>query len=215
VEIAMSGHVGGGKKQDWAGKQQDEIDTEFRQSITKRMSAAEVTDLQWENLKGNKLPLIVRFKIKIPAYADLAGAKMILAPNVFEHGATAMFTSEQRKYDIYFPYAWTEHDDIEIALPEGYTLDAGSAPANVGKATASILARYQVGFKSKSRKIVYQRDFSLGADGAVAFLSASYAPLKKTFDNINRSDEHTLVLKPVAAPTTEPAPAPVPATAAP
>ncbi len=215
VELTMSGHAGSSRKQDWADKQQEEIDTDFRAAITKQMSAAEVSDLKWENLSGNTLPLIARYKIKVPAYADLAGSKVIVAPNVFEHGATAMFTSEKRKFAIYFPYAWSEHDDIEIALPEGYTLDAGSSPANVGKTTGAVGVSYQVGFKGKSRKIVYQRDFALGANGMVAFQAQSYPALKQAFDAITRSDEHTLVLKQIViANSTVSAPATVPAPSA-
>ncbi len=216
VELTMFGHAGASRKQDWAGKQLEEIETDFRQAITERMAAAEVSDLKWENLLGNTLPLIARYKIKVPAYADLAGSKAIFSPNVFEHGAKPVFTSEKRKCAIYFPFAWSERDDIEIALPEGYTLDAGSAPTNVGDILGAVGVSYKAGFKSKSRKIVYQRNFALGGDGSIAFQAQSYPALKQIFDAINRSDEHTIVIKQIEpAPVSAPAPVAAPEPAAP
>jgi hypothetical protein len=127
VEVSYAGHAGIRRKTDWAGKSTAEIEADYRNEITQRLSAAEITDLAWENLKGNGLPVIVRYKLKVPAYADLAGDKIIIVPGVFEHGAAAVFSAEKRQFNVHFPYTYTQSDDIEIVLPEGYALDAGSA----------------------------------------------------------------------------------------
>lgn len=212
IEVSLSGHAGITRKKSWRSMQQEEIDADYRADITKRLPAAEVSDLQWENLKGNKLPLIVKYKLKIPAYADVAGSKIILPTNVFEHGAPAVFTSETRKHPIFFDHAWSESDDIEIALPEGYTLEAGSAPANVGDTAGVVGARYQLAFKPKAGKLLYKREFALGGNGVIAVQAVSYPQLKTAFDAIQRSDEHTLVVKPKpVAPEQPDAPAPPPA----
>jgi hypothetical protein len=216
VEIAIGGHAGIEKKAAWRKKEPAEIDTEYRASITKLLPSAEVGELTWRNLRGNTLPLAVSFHLKVPGYADLAGSKIILVPNVFSHGAPAQFSSETRAYPVFFPYAWSEHDDIEIALPEGYTLDAASAPANVGDPAGTLGVRYVVGYKAKSRVLTYRRDFALGENGAIAFQAASYPAVKKLLDGVNRSDEHAIVFKPAPpAPPPAPAPAPAPATATP
>jgi len=206
VEVAMEGHAGIIRKKNWREMRQEEIDEEYRAGITKNLPAAEVSDLQWENLKGNKLPLITRYKLKIPGYADVAGSKLILSPNVFEHGRAPVFVSETRKYPVFFDHTWSEHDDIEVLFPEGYTLEAGSAPANVGDPAGVAGARYQVGFNPKARKLVYKRDFALGANGTIALQAGRYAPLKNLFDAIKRSDEHTMVLKPTPAAPEPPGP---------
>jgi len=139
-------------------------------------------------------PLFVRYKLKIPAFADVAGSKVILPANVFAHGSPAVFASATRKYAICFDHAWSEHDDIEITLPEGYTLEAGSAPANIGDPAGIVGVRYQVSFKPKAHKLIYKRDFALGGNGAIAFQAGSYPALKRLFDSIQRSDEHVLAL---------------------
>lgn len=196
VEISMGGHEGIVRKRSWRWDHPDTIDAEYRSSITKRLPAAEVNDLKWENLTGNKLPLIARYRLRVPGYADMAGSKIILPVNVFAHGDPALFSSETRKHPVFFSHAWSEHDDIEIQLPAGYTLEEGSAPDDSGDPAGILGVRYDVGFKPKSNKLVYQRDFALGGDGSIAFQTVSYPDIKRLFDSIQRSDEHTVVLKP-------------------
>jgi hypothetical protein len=210
VEISMDGHAGIRDKSNWRSWQSAEIDSEYRKRVTTQLPSAEVGDLNWENLQGDKLPLRVRYKLKVAGYADTAGSKIILTPGVFKHGAAAFLTAETRQYPIFFDHAWSEHDDIEIILPEGYILDGATAPTNVGDSAGTLGVRYSVGYKGKSRTLTYKRDFALGANGMIAFQAASYPVIKNLFDGINRSDEHTIVLKPKPAPTDSPAPAAAP-----
>ncbi|MEO6995194.1 MAG: DUF3857 domain-containing protein [Lacunisphaera sp.] len=199
VEITIDGHPAIRDKSNWRSWQRDEVDTEYRKRITAHLSAADVGNLNWENLQGNKLPLRVSYKLKVPGYADTAGSKIILTPDVFKHGATPFFTAESRKYPIFFDSAWSEHDDIEIVLPEGYTLDAATAPANVGDPEGTLGVRYGVAYKGKAHTLVYKRDFALGANSMIAFQAASYPAIKNLFEAISRSDEHTILLKPKPA----------------
>lgn len=196
IDVSMEGHTGMAKQKAWHAKLSADIDADYRRKLTEYMPTAEVGELTWKNIEGNSLPLSVHYKVKVPGYADLAGSKIIVAPNFFEHGKQARFSAETRQYPIFFAHAWSEQDDIEIILPEGYTLDAGSAPANVGDPSGALGVRYGVGYKPKSRTLAYKRDFTLGANGATALQAASYPPLKALFESIHLSDEHTIVLKP-------------------
>jgi hypothetical protein len=211
VEIAMDGHAGIRDKSNWRSWQPTEIDTEYRKRVTTQLSSAEVGELNWENLQGDKLPLRVHYHLKVPGFADIAGSKIILSPGVFKHGSPAFFTAETRRYPIFFDHAWSEHDDVEIVLPEGYTLDGATAPSNVGDPGGTLGVHYGVGYKGKSRTLTYKRDFALGANGMIAFQAASYPAIKNLFDAINRSDEHTIVLKPKPAPADTPASTAAPA----
>lgn len=203
VEIAMGGHAGIAKKKYHHGELDETVDEEYRSQIAERLPTAEVSDLRWENLHGSKLPLIVRYKLTVPGYANIVGSRRYLPVNVFEHGNAAFFTSEHRKYGIHFDFAWSERDDIEIILPAGLALDAGSTPADIGDATSVLAATYQIGYSAKERKLVYTRDFALGRDGTVVFPAETYPALKSLFDDIDRSDEHVLVLKTASAATVD------------
>ncbi|MFT3867705.1 MAG: DUF3857 and transglutaminase domain-containing protein [Nibricoccus sp.] len=207
VEIRMEGHAAASKKSAWNTKTTAEIETDIRSSLTDRLPAAEITDIVVENARTIVMPLTLRYKVKVPGYAEVAGTRIVLPPNYFEHGKPALFTAEIRKLPIFFDYARTEHDKIDIILPEGYALDAPSAPSNVDQNAAVVKADYKIGYKGKSRTLVYERNFVLGAEGCVAFQAASYPVLKGIFERVNRSDEHSLVLKPKAKQPATPAPA--------
>jgi hypothetical protein len=227
VEVSMGGHAGSSRKQDWAEDQQAEIDERLRAEITERLPGAEVSDITWENLKGRTLPLVVRYKVKVPGYAEAAGSKLVFVPNFFEHKTPALFTAETRHHPILFENAWADHDDIEIKLPEGFNLAAPSAPEEVSDAGGIFSVRYQLAYKRKSRVLNYHRDFALGGNGIIAFPVAAYPKIKALTDAIHESDEFSLVLKPIpaapakpaaasaapSAPATTPAPAAAPAPA--
>ena len=208
VEVRMSGHEGSWRKRVWENKQDADINNELQESIAKQLPGAEISGIVWENLRGNALPLVVRYKVKVPGYAEVAGSRIVLTPDYFDHGKPALFSAEQRHYPIFFDHAWAEHDNIEIVLPEGFSLEAPSAPADVGDPSGALGVRYQVAYKPKHRRLSYHRDFALGGNGAIAFQAASYPAIKALTDAITRSDEHSLVLKPKpAAPPSDTAPA--------
>lgn len=196
VEIRMEGHAAASKKSAWNNKTTSEIETAIRANVIEQLPSAEITDIVVENNRTIVMPLTIRYKVKVPGYAEVAGAKIVLAPNYFEHGKPAVFTAEIRKLPIFFDYARIDHDRIDIVLPEGYTLDAPSAPVNVDQNAAMVKADYKISYKGKARTLIYERNFILGAEGAVAFQAASYPALKNIFERINRSDGHSLVLKP-------------------
>jgi hypothetical protein len=211
VEISMGGHAGSSRKADWADKQPAEIDEDFRASITNRLPGAEVSEIAWENLRGNALPLVVRYKVKVPGYAEQAGSKFVLTPNYFEHKSAALFSAETRQFPIFFDHAWAEHDNIEYRLPEGFVIEAPSAPDEIGDLDGIMGVHYQLGYKRRSGVLTYKRDFALGGNGAIAFQAAAYQKIKAVSDAISHSDEHSLVLKPapkLAIPPTAPAPPP-------
>jgi hypothetical protein len=118
----------------------------------------------------------------------------------------ALFAPAERKFPVFFSYPWLEHDDIEIALPEGYTLDKPSAPTSIGALNSPLGVEYHLQYSGKKRIFSYRRDFALGANGAYAFRRESYPELKALFGKLRDSDAHSIVLKPKAAPSPAPTP---------
>lgn len=211
VDIELGGHAGVARKKAWHTNTQQEIEDDIRSTVTEQLPAATLDRLTLENSSGLTLPVTIRYHLTVPGYADVAGSKIIVVPSVFEHGRPAIFTAEQREHPIMFDYAWAEHDDIEIQLPEGFMLDAPSAPANVGDPAGTLGVRYVVSYKGKTRSLIYHREFALGGNSATVIQAASYPALKEMFDAISRSDEHTIVLKPKPAPAPATTAAPAPA----
>jgi hypothetical protein len=201
VEISMTGYPAIKRKRDARGEQQDVVESEYRETITKLMPTAEITELGWENLRDLALPLKIRFKLVVPGYAEAVGSKLIVPLNPFTHNRPAVFAAEKRQFPIFLDYPFVERDDVEIVLPEGFKPDAPAAPRNVGEVD-NIGATYRVAYQQRARTIVYKRDLIVGNKGNVAYAAAAYPALKARFAAIQASDEHALVF------TTEPEAAP-------
>jgi hypothetical protein len=205
VEQVFIGHLAISRKQDNWQLALEDVNKAFRDEITSRLPNAEVSDVAWTNLQSNEMPLKVTYRVRVPGYAEQAGKRLVLAPAFFRAGLSPVFTAAERKYPIMFSYPWSEHDDIEIVLPEGYVLDKPSAPAPVGQAGGAFAADYKLQYNAKARTFGYRRDYAVGANGACSFRTESYPVLKSLFEQLNKSDTHAILLKPKEAP----APAPV------
>jgi hypothetical protein len=186
------------RRQSW-GPGREKLTTEeaYRRDLSRRLRGAEISDVVFDNLAGRTEPLLVRYRVRIPAFARKSGARLVLAPSFFEVGRpVVLFGPRERNYPIVFPYAKQEHDDVEIELPEGFDLDNPSAPVAVGDGAKGLGCSYHVQFDRRSRVLAYRRDFVLGGNGITTFHVESYVPVKRLFEQLSASDAHALVIKP-------------------
>jgi hypothetical protein len=201
IEETFTGHLAITKKNDHRGESIDVANKSIQDKTTSRLPNAEVSDVVWTNLTVSDMPLSVKYHVKVPGYAQQAGKRLVFAPAFFQVGIPALFSPAERKFPIFFSYPWLEHDDIEIVLPEGYTLDKPSAPASIGALNSAFGVEYHLQYSGKKRIFSYRRDFGLGANGAYAFRRESYPELKAMFGKLHDSDAHSIVLKPKAVPS--------------
>jgi hypothetical protein len=99
---------------------------------------------------------------------------------------------------VYFHFAWSEEDKVTLTLPKGYTADSLDISAPI---TAGNVCRYAVkmGLTNDRSIIEYNRSFSFGNENILLFPAAGYGEIKRLFDTINNSDNHTIALKQGAA----------------
>ncbi len=208
AEESYTGHAAVVRKMEFWEDSVEDVAKKFRERLVKRLPNAEVTAIEWTNLRTREMPLTVKYHVRVPGYAEQAGSRLALALSFFEAGQPVIFAAAERKYPIMFPYAYGEHDDVQIALPEGYVLDKGSAPKPVADVANTISATYKLQYLPKTRTFTYQRDFALGSNGVTSFRVESYPVLKALFEKVHASDTHSLLIKPKAtAPAAAPAPA--------
>ena len=198
VVLEYTGHPGAEKKEyndDDSPTQQEET---LKDMIKEKLSTAEITRLQVENVTDSEKPFTYRFHIRIPDYGQRTGRRLFFQPAFFQKGIQPLFTTSQRKYDIYINYPWSEVDEIEITLPEGYELEApeGRQPINAGD-TAKHELRLMVSDDQRTVKCI--RNFFFGSKDNLLFEVDSYEILKRLFDAIHEADNHTLTLRQSAA----------------
>ncbi|MBE2215779.1 MAG: DUF3857 and transglutaminase domain-containing protein [Opitutaceae bacterium] len=205
VEMTWTGHLAIERKAESWRDSQDDVDKDFREELNKLLPDAEITGLSWENLRSRALPLVARFQVRVPGYAEAVGSRLLVRPAFFSMGEPVVFAAATRKYPIAFPFAWQEAEEVAIRLPEGYELEKPSAPLNVGTADSEFWAKYSIKYGAKSRTLFHSREFSLGGGGVTMFQAQSYPVLKRLFEELHRSDTHAIIVRP--KPAAEAAPA--------
>jgi uncharacterized protein DUF3857 len=198
VRIEYSGHLGIEMKNLNDDDSPAQREQNLRDAIKEKLSTAELSDIQIENVTDPSKPFVYAYHVKVPGFAQRTGKRIFLQPAFFQHGIAPLFSASDRKYDIYFHYAWTEHDEVSFELPDGYALDNAEAPAPFGAGTISQY-KVKIVVTRDSKQMVYTRNFFFGGEGQLLFPSSSYQGLKQLFDMIHTQDGHTITLKAVAA----------------
>jgi hypothetical protein len=108
------------------------------------------------------------------------------------------YTDEQpRLHPVRFQYGMVFHDQLEILLPTGYELEAGAAPVAVDYAEAAgIKQTTALRYSASKAQLVNDSTLTMGLGGKTMFPAKAYRPLKRIFEEVNRAEAHTLVLKP-------------------
>ena len=204
VEETLTGHLAITLKQRFgrdAGADETAAAAEWlRGEVTRRLAGAELSAVEFTNLRSGDLPVTIKYQVRVPAYAEKVGGTLQLPPSYFEAGEPAVFPAAERKYPISFPHAWSEQDDVEIALPTGFAVVNPSVPPSVGGREV-LGVTYQMEHNEGSRTLRYRREFTLGGNGAISFRVEDYPILKKFFDHLHAADAHRILL------TAEPPPA--------
>ena len=168
---------------------------DLKKEIKDQMSTAEVADVAVENLDDNTKPLLLKYKVKVPNYAQKTGKRLFIQPGYFENGVKPMFSSSERKYDIFFRYPWSENDKVEIAFPANFDMDNADSPPPVADPNNIGALDVSMSVDNAHHVLYYNRKFHFGGGGIVLFKSGAYVPVKNLFDLFNKSDTHTITFK--------------------
>lgn len=171
------------------------LEEQLTDDVKRQMSTAEVSAISIENLNDAGKPVIQKYTVKVPNYAQKTGKRLFLQPNVFDYGSPAAFSSSTRIYNVFFRYPWSERDEIVIELPKGFELENADAPLDVTDTSNIASLSIKMTIDKISNKLSYGRKFSFGGGGKVLFDARVYQPLKNLFDTFHKNDTHALVLR--------------------
>jgi hypothetical protein len=194
VQCTYTGHVAHIHRlrfEDMTPAQQEE---DWKESIQARLSTAEISGFEVQNLTETEKPVIVRHKITVPGYANRTGKRFLVQPAFFQRNVAPRFSESKRKWDLYWDCAWAEDDEVVIEMPEGWELDEPVAPAS---SKLGEVGNYAVEVRKTidGRKLIYRRRFEWGRDNKLLIHASAYAAVKKVFDFIQEQDGYTVALK--------------------
>lgn len=199
VTLEYTGHLSHRHKLKNFDVSENQREEFVKENVKSRMSTAEVSAISIENLKDPDKPLVYRYKLRIPNFAQKTGSRLFIQPGVFENGTTARFSSDSRTYDVYFQFPWSESDEISIKLPEGFEIDSGEKPAPIADNNGIGSLKINIGVDKSTNTLKYGREFYFGGGGNIFFPVETYKPIKALFDSFHKADTYTITLKKIAA----------------
>ncbi len=195
VKIEYTGQIGYEQRLSSYESSAAKREEDLKEAIKKQVSTAEISGIGIENITDSQKPFTVQYKVSIPNYAQKTGKRIFLQPGFFEYGKSPLFSTAERKYDIYFHYPWSEQDQIEIELPKGFVLDNAERPAPVADNQRIGSLDVDIKFDSQNNTLTYERKFHFGGGNRYFFPVRSYQALKGMFDAFHTADAHTITLK--------------------
>lgn len=195
VKVEYEGHQAINRRREGYLESQNKREEDYKEEIKKRISGAEVSNLVIENFEDASKVLTYSYKLKIPNYAQKTGKRMFLQPGFFEYGSAPTFSSASRVHGIYFPYPWSEKDNVVIELPKTFELDNADSPATVADPSKIGSLDIKMRIDRNANVLTYDREFHFGGGGNILFPVGVYQPLKNLFDAFHKSDTHTITIK--------------------
>ncbi|HEY6352827.1 MAG TPA: DUF3857 domain-containing protein [Candidatus Angelobacter sp.] len=132
-------------------------------------------------------PLSLHFSIEVAGYASSAGKRLVVPSYLFRVKQKDAFAHADRKYPVYFPYAFSEIDSINIAFPADRTMESAPQNQDAGLPFAS----YRNVTTVQGNHLVTQRVLELNG---IYFPVTKYSDVKAFFNKVQAGDEQQAVL---------------------
>jgi len=132
--------------------------------------------------------LMATFTAQIPAFATLAGKRLLVSTCLFSARRYSVFSAPTRKYPVYFPYPFREVDHTAIHLPTGYILESVPPEQNVEESFAS----YRISNQFVREQLLVERGFMIGR---MQLTPGEYPRLKDFFDTVGVNDGLQVVVR--------------------
>ena len=198
LAFEYTGHWGASLKEGEEDDEPAEREASFKALMTGRLPGAEVSEIRVENVDDVGKPYRVAAKLRVPAYAQRTGSRLILQPNVFERGIEPLFTDAERRLPIFFRYGRTEDDEVTIELPADHAIEPLPAPSAIAVKPAF---SHAVTTQVADGRLLLKRRVVFGAQAMLVFESKYYPALRSFFTALHQNDGVAVSLKrPTAAP---------------
>jgi hypothetical protein len=139
----------------------------------------------WESSEG---PLTASFEVSVPSYGSSAGKRLLVPSYLFQARQMDAFKNSERKFPVYFPYAFGESDRVNIKIPGEYTLETVPQEqfARLDYATYQNLVQFD------GKQLVTQRILQVNG---IFFRLELYPEVKDFFSKVKAGDEQQAVLR--------------------
>jgi hypothetical protein len=145
-----------------------------------------ITDAQgWER---SEEPLSATFDVEVAGYASAAGKRLLIPSYLFQTRQIETFKQSQRRFPVYFPYAFAEMDQVAILIPSGFSAESVPQQQDAGLP----YARYQIRSQVAASQLVTQRNLLFNG---IFFPLERYVELRGFFNKVQSGDEQQAVMQ--------------------
>lgn len=197
AEIKPDMSVSGKSKNRFTGNYAFKYRSEFkslnedaqRKALEKNSNQAELSNCKFENMNTLGQPVSLEYDFETMDAVENVAGKLYFSPMVFMATKETPFKSETRQYPIDYGYPIKDRYIINIALPEGYTVESlpENAAFNLGEKTGS----YRYLISQVGNKLQLSVEFAMNK----SFIAAEeYANLRKFYELLIAKENEKVVL---------------------
>jgi hypothetical protein len=146
----------------------------------------DILQFNYDQTKTEKPFIDEQLKLVANNYASVSGKRLFVMPNVLSKNSIKLSATEERKYDIDYPYSFIDIDTATITIPVGYTIEAMPKDISINNKFAS----YEIHFNVNGEKINFTRLYKR-SEGR--FPPGDYAALVKFYDDMYKADRSRIV----------------------
>lgn len=139
-------------------------------------------------VEGSEEPLTATLTVEVPSYASIAGKRMLVPASLFTGKQKQAFQSSLRKFPVYFPYAYSELDELKLNIPASYKLETAPSNSDVGVGYAI----YHNEVSVSGNELSARRELRING---IFFRVDQYKELRDFFGKVVAGDEQQAVLQ--------------------
>jgi hypothetical protein len=157
--------------------------------LSTALSAFSVKDFTVENLDDYDKDLVLTYKFETAGYSKKMGPMMLIRPRVFGSKSESIdFNKKDRKYPIELDNVAEHHDEFDITLPAGWTIDELPPPTKVIQSGLS----YDSQASFAGQTLTYKRTYKVSD---VRFPVEKFGDLRAFFIKVQQDERSSAVLK--------------------
>jgi hypothetical protein len=134
-------------------------------------------------------PLTIRFEGSVTNFATVSARRLFVNPNVLnQKSRRSVPEDDERKYPVFYHYAYLDIDSVEIELPLGYTIEGAPPPQDIQTA----FGHYQTDYSLEGKVLKYRRLYRLDKN---IIPPAQYEAYRNFIREVSKNDNTSFVFK--------------------
>jgi hypothetical protein len=163
----------------------------YLEKYEEQLGDLKISDYAIENKKTNfSNPIIETFSFTADNQSEIIGDKIFINPLLFFTRKKNPFTQEKRQMGIYFGYPTQEKFNLNLDIPEGYTVESLPKPVRISTEDRAITYIFNISNENNKIQISCLKEINNSI-----FAADEYTGLKDIFQKMLASQNEKIVLK--------------------